>query len=94
MGNHTLAVQRGLNMGVGLFIVSEALCNSPKPHAFDSFPLESSTNVFKFLKSFFSKQVINYISNYMVSILTVKITHLLNRYPLIYYYISKIDSKI
>lgn len=24
-GNHTLAVQRGLNMGVGLFIVSEAL---------------------------------------------------------------------
>lgn len=25
MGNHTLAVQRGLNMGVGLFIVSEAL---------------------------------------------------------------------
>jgi cytochrome c oxidase subunit 3 len=25
IGNHTLAVQRGLNMGVGLFIVSEAL---------------------------------------------------------------------
>jgi len=25
MGNHTLAVQRGLNIGVGLFIVSEAL---------------------------------------------------------------------
>jgi len=25
MGNHTLAVQRGINMGVGLFIVSEAL---------------------------------------------------------------------
>ena len=25
MGNHTLAVQKGLNMGVGLFIVSEAL---------------------------------------------------------------------
>jgi len=25
LGNHTLAVQRGLNMGVGLFIVSEAL---------------------------------------------------------------------
>ena len=25
MGNHTLAVQRGLNMGVGLFITSEAL---------------------------------------------------------------------
>jgi len=24
-GNHTLAVQRGLNLGVGLFIVSEAL---------------------------------------------------------------------
>ena len=24
LGNHTLAVQRGLNMGVGLFIVSEA----------------------------------------------------------------------
>ena len=24
MGNHTLAVQRGLNMGVGLFIISEA----------------------------------------------------------------------
>ena len=25
LGNHTLAVQRGLNMGVGLFIISEAL---------------------------------------------------------------------
>jgi len=25
LGNHTMAVQRGLNMGVGLFIVSEAL---------------------------------------------------------------------
>ena len=25
LGNHTLAVQRGLNMGVGLFIASEAL---------------------------------------------------------------------
>lgn len=25
LGNHTLAVQRDLNMGVGLFIVSEAL---------------------------------------------------------------------
>jgi len=25
IGNHTLAVQRGLNMGVALFIVSEAL---------------------------------------------------------------------
>ncbi len=25
IGNHTLAVQRGLNMGVGLFIISEAL---------------------------------------------------------------------
>jgi len=25
LGNHTLAVQRGLNMGVALFIVSEAL---------------------------------------------------------------------
>lgn len=25
LGNHTLAVQRGLNMGIGLFIVSEAL---------------------------------------------------------------------
>ena len=25
LGNHTLAVQRGINMGVGLFIVSEAL---------------------------------------------------------------------
>ena len=25
IGNHTLAVQRGLNLGVGLFIVSEAL---------------------------------------------------------------------
>ena len=25
LGNHTLAVQRGLNLGVGLFIVSEAL---------------------------------------------------------------------
>jgi len=25
MGNHTLAVQRGLNMGVALFIISEAL---------------------------------------------------------------------
>jgi cytochrome c oxidase subunit 3 len=25
LGNHTLAVQRGLSMGVGLFIVSEAL---------------------------------------------------------------------
>ena len=25
IGNHTLAVQRGLNIGVGLFIVSEAL---------------------------------------------------------------------
>jgi len=25
IGNHTLAVQRGLSMGVGLFIVSEAL---------------------------------------------------------------------
>ena len=25
LGNHTLAVQRGLNMGVGLFVVSEAL---------------------------------------------------------------------
>lgn len=25
LGNHTSAVQRGLNMGVGLFIVSEAL---------------------------------------------------------------------
>lgn len=25
LGNHTLAVQKGLNMGVGLFIVSEAL---------------------------------------------------------------------
>jgi len=25
LGNHTLAVQRGLNVGVGLFIVSEAL---------------------------------------------------------------------
>lgn len=24
LGNHTLAVQRGLNMGVALFIVSEA----------------------------------------------------------------------
>jgi cytochrome c oxidase subunit 3 len=24
LGNHTLAVQRGLNMGIGLFIVSEA----------------------------------------------------------------------
>jgi len=24
-GNHTLAVQRGLNVGVGLFIISEAL---------------------------------------------------------------------
>lgn len=25
LGNHTLAVQRGLNMGIALFIVSEAL---------------------------------------------------------------------
>jgi cytochrome c oxidase subunit 3 len=25
IGNHTLAVQKGLNMGVALFIVSEAL---------------------------------------------------------------------
>jgi len=25
IGHHTLAVQRGLNIGVGLFIVSEAL---------------------------------------------------------------------
>jgi cytochrome c oxidase subunit 3 len=25
LGNHTLSVQRGLNIGVGLFIVSEAL---------------------------------------------------------------------
>ena len=25
LGNHTLAVQRGLNMGVALFIISEAL---------------------------------------------------------------------
>lgn len=25
LGNHTLAVQRGINMGVALFIVSEAL---------------------------------------------------------------------
>jgi cytochrome c oxidase subunit 3 len=25
LGNHTLAVQRGLNMGVALFILSEAL---------------------------------------------------------------------
>ena len=25
LGNHTLAVQRGLNMGVALFIVTEAL---------------------------------------------------------------------
>ncbi len=25
IGNHTLAVQKGLNLGVGLFIVSEAL---------------------------------------------------------------------
>lgn len=25
LGNHTLAVQRGINMGVGLFIISEAL---------------------------------------------------------------------
>ena len=25
IGNHTLAVQRGLNMGVALFIVSEGL---------------------------------------------------------------------
>ena len=25
LGNHTTAVQRGLNMGVALFIVSEAL---------------------------------------------------------------------
>ena len=25
LGNHTLAVQRGLNMGVGMFIISEAL---------------------------------------------------------------------
>lgn len=25
LGNHSLAVQRGLNIGVGLFIVSEAL---------------------------------------------------------------------
>ena len=25
LGNHTLAVQRGLNMGVALFIVSEAM---------------------------------------------------------------------
>jgi cytochrome c oxidase subunit 3 len=25
LGNHTLSVQRGLNLGVGLFIVSEAL---------------------------------------------------------------------
>jgi cytochrome c oxidase subunit 3 len=25
LGNHTLAVQKGLNMGVALFIVSEAL---------------------------------------------------------------------
>ena len=25
LGNHTLAVQRGLNMGVALFIVSEVL---------------------------------------------------------------------
>jgi cytochrome c oxidase subunit 3 len=25
LGNHTYAVQRGLNLGVGLFIVSEVL---------------------------------------------------------------------
>jgi cytochrome c oxidase subunit 3 len=25
LGNHTMAVQRGINMGVALFIVSEAL---------------------------------------------------------------------
>jgi len=25
LGNHTLAVQKGLNLGVGLFIISEAL---------------------------------------------------------------------
>jgi cytochrome c oxidase subunit 3 len=25
LGNHTLAVQRGLNLGVALFIISEAL---------------------------------------------------------------------
>ena len=25
LGNHTLAVQRGSNMGVGMFIISEAL---------------------------------------------------------------------
>ena len=64
LGNHPLAVQRGLNIGVGLFILSEArpfyivihwpwhLYKSPKPHAFDSFYLESSFNIFRFLKSY------------------------------------------
>ena len=37
LGNDTLAVQRGLNMGVGLFLSSPA-----KPHAFVSLPVQSS----------------------------------------------------
>lgn len=70
------------------------LYNPPKPHTFNSFPLESSVNVLRFLKSYFLKKVIQNISNYIVSVLSKKIIRLWNRHPLIYYYICKIDNKI
>jgi len=66
----------------------------PKPHVFKSSSLESSVNVFKFLKTYIINKLINYISNCVVGILKINIIHLLNRYPLTYYYINIIDNKI
>lgn len=57
LGNHTLAVQRGLNMVIDLFIVSKELFLSspPKPHAFVGPPLQSSLDISNILKKNYSQ---------------------------------------
>ncbi len=80
------------------YIITLYLCifthNHPKPHVFKSPSLESSVSVFKFLNTYLIKKLINYISNWVLGILIINIIHILNRYPLTYYYINIIDNKI
>jgi hypothetical protein len=61
LGNHTLAVQRGLNMGIALFIVSKELFLSspPRPHAFAGPPLQSSLDISNILKKITLSKVIS-----------------------------------
>jgi hypothetical protein len=76
--------------------------NLPTPHPFSSLPLESSFNVFnilmvKILKRgirSLQKYILGRIFNYIIKVLTKKITRLLDKYPFINNYLCYLDCII